>query len=125
MENTTNIMSLKQSIDESTSWYKGIAKNASVDEVGEAITKNKQKLIANYFSQIVELTNSTSHSAEEIAEGIYKGITNEHRFLQGEFWVVMEKVIAKYQDAPCDPRNEFATDMCKAMIKGNNERLDG
>ena len=114
---------LKENLEKIHEYYNRFLNKVPTKDVNERINSRKAEVIGDYVGELVELTNSTANDAEIIAEGIYQGIAKSHRYLQGEFWIVMEKVIRKYQDAPSDPRNQFAKDMCRAMIKGNDERL--
>ena len=80
--------------------------------------------ISELTEALVESINSSSISYDMLAEGMFKGIYNQHNFLQGEFWIAMEKTIRKYSEMEyVDGRNSFAKDMCGAFIKGNDERI--
>ena len=93
------------------------------DKINDRMKKVVKETIASVTSALVEATNSTSISHDDMAEGIFAGIQQQHAFLQGEFWIAMEKAIRKYSEMEyVDGRNAFAKDMCGAFVKGNDER---
>jgi hypothetical protein len=51
-------------------------------------------------------------------EGLFEGIQKTHRYIQGEFWTVIAKIIDKYGKTEFfDARNEFAVQMCQRISK--------
>lgn len=71
----------------------------------------KEEKARENASQITDILNSSnaypSHTGKEI--------TNEHRYLQGEFWTLVEGFIEesakKYADRRFDDRNAYAVKM--------------
>jgi len=53
--------------------------------------RRTQTAISNHLCELVDVTNSLALNSEEIAEGIFNGIVNNHRYLQNEFWIAMGK----------------------------------
>jgi len=61
-----------------------------------------------------------------MVNGLLQGINTSHRYLQGEFWGVMLKLIKAYGASEFhDPRNKWAVDMCKRMaMAGEDPRTE-
>ena len=70
--------------------------------------------ISNNIKEIVECSNSSGYQ-EQIIEGIVKGLTGSHRYLQGEFMQALGKAMLTYSKVPTDPRNEAGVDMAGRM----------
>lgn len=74
--------------------------------VVDAITQN--------IKEIVECSNSSGYQ-EEIIEGIVKGLTGSHRYLQGEFMQALGKAMVAYSKVSTDARNEGGVNMAGRM----------
>ena len=88
------------------------------DKLRKTAVERTQKAIAEHVLELVDVTNSSALDCDEIAEGIYNGITKGHRYLQNEFWIAMGKVIEKYANMEkgyYDGRNEWAVKDCRIM----------
>ncbi|MFW6219611.1 MAG: hypothetical protein ACOC33_02080 [bacterium] len=75
--------------------------------------------VSEVVSALVEMTNTSCCRNDVLAKAIFDGISKQHRYLQGEFWLVFAKVIQMYSETEwVDPRNKFAKDICKDFVKG-------
>ena len=119
-------MELKNVYSESLEYLKETGIAVDGDKLRKEAIKRTQNAISNHLAELVDVTNSSALNSEEIAEGIFNGIINNHRYLQNEFWIAMVKVIEKYGNLGkdyYDARNEFAVKDCKAMGDAiSNER---
>ncbi len=96
---------------------------------GETVSyKDMQEIDAEVINEeigfvmgsIVDCLNSSVCEPHMVAEAMFKGITNSHRYLQACFWDAMRQVIEKYADTEfVDERNQYAKDMCGRFVKGN------
>jgi len=94
------------------------------DEDKKAAAKNNilTEELSMSMKQLIECTNSFGSSPDLMAKGLFDGIINSHRFLQSEFFIVLEKVLKMYSETEFfDGRNEWAKYMCKRMIEGNEK----
>jgi len=112
---------VKNVVEEKRVLYKKL--EVDTGEVLGALESTAVDTIAELTEALVESANSSLISYDILAEGMFKGIQKQHNFLQGEFWIAMEKTIRKYSEMEyVDGRNAFAKDMCGAFVKGNDER---
>lgn len=76
--------------------------------------------VSNRTKELVDAFNG-SHS-ESVIDGMLQGIVGSHRYLQGEFWIGMRKLVEKYSQLDesmyFDGRNQFARQMCERMKSG-------
>jgi len=97
-------------------------------KIREMTLENLKKLMVEKGAELVESLNIMGNDVgDAVVDGLFTGIINSHRYLQGEFWPVMVKVlklIGKYGDTNSfDGRNQFAVEMCKRMaIAGEDPR---
>lgn len=86
-------------------------------EIRKMTCENLQKSMKEIGSDIVDSLNIVGSDVQEAAiKGFLKGINSSHRYLQGEFWGVMLKIIKAYGETEhFDARNEWAVHMCKRM----------
>jgi hypothetical protein len=90
--------------------------NANSDITNERI----HEVISTAMSDIVNSANVVG--VDTLANGMFHGIINSHRYLQGEFFLALNTVIREYSTTEyVDGRNQHAKTMCKQMVEG----LDG
>jgi len=112
---------VSEAVDGQRKFYEKL--NIIGEEKLGGLEKTASIAIAEVMETLVEATNSSMISTEQMAESMFRGIQNQHNFLQGELWLAMEKTIRKYSEMEyVDGRNAFAKEMCGAFIKGNDER---
>ena len=70
--------------------------------------------ISNNIKEIVECTNASGYQ-DQIVEGIVKGISSSHRYLQGEFMMALGKALTEYGKSHTDARNEYGVKMAGRM----------
>lgn len=59
---------------------------------------------------------------EAVINGFLDGLKYSHRYLQGEFWGAMLKIIKKYGETEhFDARNEWAVNMCRRMAMAGED----
>jgi len=88
-------------------------------EIRKIITEELTKLTQEMSETLVDTLNCSGGGVHEaVLEGFLAGVNRSHRYLQGEFWSTMLKVIKKYGESEYfDARNEFAVKMCKRMAE--------
>ena len=112
---------LRDQITEVRSTAKILFKDDS-DTIKRYTDEDIRQAVAMNIKNIVELTNSSIIDGSVIASGIFEGIAQSHRHLQGEFMMVLEKAIRMYSETDrVDGRNQFAKEMCQRMIAGNDK----
>lgn len=75
--------------------------------------------IAHNVKEIVECTNASGYQ-DQIIEGIVKGLTQSHRYLQGEFMMALGKALTEYGKTHTDARNEYGVKMAARMGVASN-----
>lgn len=87
------------------------------DQSIEKIQELSQVDVKVIVMDLIDVCNSTLGKAPFV-NGMIEGINSKHRYLQGEFWNLMTKVIDQYSKQDnnyFDDRNEWARDMCKRI----------
>lgn len=86
-------------------------------KVREMTCENLKSLMVQEGQELTEALNVMGSDIQEaVVSGFLEGIQSSHRYLQGEFWTVMLKIIKAYGDTDrFDARNEWAVQMCKRM----------
>ena len=83
--------------------------------VKKAMVKEGQEIV-----DTLNIMGGDFHTA--VLEGMLEGIQTSHRHLQGEFWLVMLKLIKKYGETDrYDGRNQFAVKMCQRMAEAGEK----
>ena len=86
------------------------------DQLPRSIKGKLDELLVSAVETIMDELNGGN--PQDVARVMLGQITKSHRFLQGEFWSSMLKVIKQYGELEhFDPRNEFAVKMCKRMAE--------
>ena len=107
----------------SSIWYEAEQEAKAISGVEEIDSHERRNIIEGILKKkVTELTErlvdgfNTMGSEDVVREGMFDGIQRSHRYLQGEFWKGMLKVIKNYgENKHFDARNEFAVKMCKRM----------
>ena len=81
--------------------------NISDEDFQEDRNEMVVEAIAQNVKEIVECTNASGYQ-EQIVEGIVKGLTGSHRYLQSEFMTALTKALTEYGKSHTDGRNEHA-----------------
>lgn len=86
-------------------------------EIRKMTCQNLQASMKEVGSDLVESINTIGSDVQEaVIKGFLEGVNSSHRYLQGEFWGVMVKIIKEYGEKEhFDARNEWAVQMCKRM----------
>ena len=90
-----------------------LEQNASLEKIQELSQVDVKVIVM----ELIDVCNSTV-GKDPFVKGMVDGINSQHRYLQGEFWNLMTKVIDQYSkqnDNHFDGRNEWARDMCKRI----------
>jgi len=96
---------------------KALGKDIDYNTIREIEREAVTEVASPVAQALVEMTNTSVCRKEDLANAIFDGITRSHRYLQGEFWMVMKEVIRKYSETEwVDARNQFAKDMCREFI---------
>jgi len=83
--------------------------------IQKEMTKEAQKLTDT-------LNTMGSDIQEAVINGFLDGLKYSHRYLQGEFWGAMLKIIKKYGETKhFDARNEWAVKMCARMAMAGED----
>jgi hypothetical protein len=117
-------------LTEATLKAKELAEICDITDSGE-INKLKceklKELMKVEGRELVDSLNVVGHDIEKaVLDGLLEGINTSHRYLQGEFWGLMLKLIKAYGDSKFhDARNKWAVDMCRRMAKaGEDPRIE-
>jgi len=73
--------------------------------------------------KLTDTLNSMGNDVQEaVINGFLEGLQRSHRYLQGEFWGAMLKIIKKYGETEYfDARNEWAVKMCARMAMAGED----
>ena len=99
-----------------------ITDRIEIDKMIMERIKTKMVEVGEMLTDSLNIMDEDVHKT--VVEGLLQGINRSHRYLQGEFWQNMLKVINEYgNNKHFDGRNHYAVEMCKRMaIAGEDSR---
>lgn len=120
--NDCTVYDLRNRIIERQTVIDTICKDAPYEENISAKNNILIEELSMAMKNIVECTNRFGSSSDVMAKGLFDGIINSHRHLQSEYFIVLGMVLKMYSETEyVDGRNEWAKDMAKRMIEGNEK----
>ena len=97
--------------------------NLSSEDFQEERSQMIVEMVAQQVKELVECTNSSIVS-DEISQGILKGLTGSHRYLQSEFIKTLHTALGEYAKVDTDARNKASVEMVGRMyIAGDTYEL--